>query len=108
MTRQDKTELTLIHEASEEDNYSQIKMSKTYKVDGQFFRISISTRDSGQYTIERFSENGGWKWIEAEGGTFVGVINISKNNIGSVLMRLEQSILKYSSITKPYREDEAQ
>ena len=107
MTRQDKSKLTLIHEASDEDTFSPIKMSRTYKVDGQFFRISISTRNSGEYTIERFSENGGWKWIEAEGGTFVGVIHINKNNIGSVLMRLEQSILKYSSITKPYREDEA-
>jgi|TARA_B110000438_G_scaffold79413_1_gene79508 hypothetical protein len=108
MTRQDKTELTLIHEASEEDNYSQIKMSRTYKADGQLFRISISTHDSGKYTIDRFSENGGWEWIEAEGGSFTGKIHIDKNNIGSILMRLEQSILTYSAITKPYREDETQ
>ena len=102
------SEIVVVHEVTEKDNYSTVSKSRTYKVNGQLFRISIHTRNSGNYTISRFSEHGGWEWIEAEGGSFIGTINIDKNNIDSILVRLEQNVVTYAAITKPYKEVESQ
>ena len=92
----------ILHEVVQKNDYSQIKISRNYKVNNQLFRITLSTHDKGSYCIYRFSNDSGWNWIEAEGESFIGKPDLKNNTPYSFMAELEKTMLIYSSITRPY------
>ena len=95
----------ILHEVVQKNDYSQIKISRTYKVNNQLFRINLSTYDKGSWCIYRFSDSG-WNWIEAEGESFIGRPDLENNTPYSFMAELEKTMLIYSSITRSYLDQE--
>jgi hypothetical protein len=90
----------ILHEVIEKNDYSQIKISRTYKANNQLFRITLSTHNKGSYCIYRFSNDSGWNWIEAEGDSFISRPDLKNKTPYLFMDELEQTMLNYSVITK--------
>ena len=96
----------LIHEATRQTDYSRIEISRTYKVNNQLFRITLSTYNKGSYTIYRFSNTSGWNWLEAEGESFIGRPDLENNTPFVFMAILEEKMSRYAAITEPYKNEE--